>query len=1011
MKARHHSTAGIRSSRLVFLASLLLLQPENLHALPGLSAVWERLYNGNQPFSAENPAHQPEADPDGDGFSNARESLAGTDPFSGLPPDGFPQMRIAPHWLEGQFALSIASSRAGKNYLFSHSTTLEPGSWTSFPEPFQGNGQELYIPFIPETEGGGAPPEKAFFRATISDPPNPGGSFSPWELSILAARPDIAAAVLPPPVVVDGPDTPPPDPNSDNAGPSDRYDVAPQDDKMNWVKNPEARYLHIAATVPGGVFRAIDVSDTGKILFSGSITLTDPATQPVGYVWDPLAAPANRLIPVMFNAQTFSLFCRRKTGGELTYVSEVMPLPTPVPPAAGVPIKSVSVTVNLKAIGDDGSLLADVDYSLFEYDANSEAEIRSVHAKLVFLWQQSQYGSCKLIGDDRGRKFEGASQTETDTQDFSVGFYTVPSTTPPETLAVSTRQTVYADTDKKAPLEVRTTETIGLAVGGMIGQKERIGPSDPRPRMTRTGKIILEDFYGNVVRYIACGAVPTTTLPPETYFNAVSDLPDGLPGSISDGRWGIGSPGEPFRMVDGTALSQLTSAQNVMQWDRYGIGIGSSAAEAIWRNGRMHPLSSLVMGLPSNMGSISPRKITPSGLIWIGNDEGLVNGLLVPIEVVAPDLDHNDVQSTEYPLLGAAALKVAKMEHSLNDQDQLDIDIDPHRFRVRIPAKLGTAAQISLGTVENPEDQYDDNPDILNLTLSPYGMLQTQTLLLVSDDIDDEADGQDDREDDRTHKIQLGGSVKISSVKIGETSYPFDMKVPVKVKKRLNGTIIMVGNTGIYSADIEAFNKIAKERYAQIGVDFNFNITDMPLPSSIQDENNIRAQSISIPLPGGGYEYAPNSDFAALVDQAVLVGKRTPITVFVVRDMIGDDRGMAVVKKFLGTSYQGYGNIVVLSGFDMIVAPNPVGSFPGRKAWFTVAHEAGHLLTEAGHYGASGPSSGKPDQMTDYGSGDPHLILHNLMKQGTSNINTLNASKRLHRMQDLLCLPEIMTDP
>ena len=155
---------------------------------------------------------------------------------------------------------------------------------------------------------------------------------------------------------------------------------------------------------------------------------------------------------------------------------------------------------------------------------------------------------------------------------------------------------------------------------------------------------------------------------------------------------------------------------------------------------------------------------------------------------------------------------------------------------------------------------------------------------------------------------------------------------------------------------------------------------------------------------------SPNPDVAALVDRANAENLRCAITVFVVRNMIGDERGRAHIKKFLAPSQQGYGNIAVLSAVDMVDAPDPGGDQPQKRAWFTLAHEVIHLLTEAGgHYG-HGNANADPDAhpgMDDYGPGTAHLIKHNLMRAGSSNLNELGEWKRIYRMQELLCTPEL----
>src|SRR5690606_25410776 len=90
-------------------------------------------------------------------------------------------------------------------------------------------------------------------------------------------------------------------------------------------------------------------------------------------------------------------------GGAITIGPHPMPLPAPhVPNADPPPNPSVTMTVRMQAIGTGDSLLADVDYRMGEHDGNSEQPIRGGSAQLVFAWQANDYGSCRMVGTDRG---------------------------------------------------------------------------------------------------------------------------------------------------------------------------------------------------------------------------------------------------------------------------------------------------------------------------------------------------------------------------------------------------------------------------------------------------------------------------------------------------------------------------------------------------------------------------------------------------------------------------------
>src|SRR6478735_766848 len=81
---------------LLIIITLLLFLATHAQAIVddnnnGVSDLWEKHYNSGALFTD----FDPQADPDGDGWTNAREAAAGTDPFDANPPGGFIQPRIA----------------------------------------------------------------------------------------------------------------------------------------------------------------------------------------------------------------------------------------------------------------------------------------------------------------------------------------------------------------------------------------------------------------------------------------------------------------------------------------------------------------------------------------------------------------------------------------------------------------------------------------------------------------------------------------------------------------------------------------------------------------------------------------------------------------------------------------------------------------------------------------------------------------------------------------------------
>ncbi|MBX3741886.1 MAG: hypothetical protein KF712_12890 [Akkermansiaceae bacterium] len=1003
----------MRSRPLPLAVILCVLAAAPGHALDtngnGMSDVWELLHNQLALFPDASP-FGPLEDADGDGRSNLMESIAGTDPFSGLPPLGVHGMEIAgAPWPPDTFRLTVPWSLPGKTYTLSTSPDLSSGSWTPF-DPMAGNGAHLMVDVSPRDAQTNTLAERSFFRCDVADQPNPGGLFSPWELAVMADNPLIHAAIMElvnPPGAGNptDPEEPPVIPNSDGSGPADPYDASPFDDEVNWYRTPEAKYLHIPVDGATGGFKAVDVSDSGRILLARTTPVADYTTDPVGLVWDPSAESVGRLIPVMFAPENFQLNFKVTTwnpGASSTHTAGTAPLPGPGTPSN----RTVIMTVVMKAIAEDGSVIADVDYTLSEHGVNSEQPTRSGHAKLAFLWRQGQYATCRMLGENRG--FGGTVENPSFTEDHAVGFHT--SIDPQVTKAVFTHQVISPGPSyPRSNLAVETRTTTDLTAGSMNGHLFHDFTLPPEPVITRSGRIMIKNrVSASELNHILCGNAPTQVLPYD--LESISDLPD-LPGTTA--TWGIGQMGGPFRFQKGQGFDPIASLTGVLAFDRQGNGIGDGAqGRAIWRNARWHTLEAATG--KTSLAAMEPKKITASGLIWIGDEGATSNALLVPVEVVTPALNHNEEEIFDR-LFGAEELKVAKMEDSLDENGVLDIDADPHRFHVRIPSRLGGKPVVAkLGTSGNPDGAYNDPATEIPLTANPFQQ-ESQSQLLVSDQADDEAGGNDEQAGDRTHRVQLGGGVEISEVKIGAVSYPFSMKVPVKVKRNAEVRVVFVGEADFYQTEFVGFVKIAKERFAQVGVELEVDYKSMPVPPAIANDLQVQHHD---GFGGGGSQGLGNlvhADMKALVDAAVAdpaVGRRD-FTIFVVRGLLQPnpleiERGKAVTKRLTATADQAYTRTVVLS------AEHILGPSDAQTSWFTLGHELGHLLTNHGHYGTSHDRS-DPDSVPSRGEYGPDKadpsVSRNLMKKSTGPDRSIKGNKRLLRDQEKMILKELGGTP
>lgn len=161
----------------------------------GVSDLWEKNHNAGDLF----PAFDPQADSDGDGWTNAREATAGTNPFDPNPPDGYlhPDFVHSPEtWadLDGdgvdehipEAVTFTWVTIPGKQYTFQSSPDLTEGSWFPVGEPFIGNGNEVEYG-LPIT--GPVRPDKLFWRVAVNDIDNDGDGLTDNEEHELGTAP------------------------------------------------------------------------------------------------------------------------------------------------------------------------------------------------------------------------------------------------------------------------------------------------------------------------------------------------------------------------------------------------------------------------------------------------------------------------------------------------------------------------------------------------------------------------------------------------------------------------------------------------------------------------------------------------------------------------------------------------------------------------------------------------------------------------------------------------------
>lgn len=143
-----------------------------------LSDVYEKHYNGGVLFSASNPDHAADADPDGDGQTNADESVMGTNPFSAAMPGGVVRCTIVNHPASPSMFTISWPSVSGKVYKLSTSTNLL--TWADSPDLIPGDDTTIELG-VDAMYQDGTVPEKTFWRVVIEDEDPDSDTLTTWE--------------------------------------------------------------------------------------------------------------------------------------------------------------------------------------------------------------------------------------------------------------------------------------------------------------------------------------------------------------------------------------------------------------------------------------------------------------------------------------------------------------------------------------------------------------------------------------------------------------------------------------------------------------------------------------------------------------------------------------------------------------------------------------------------------------------------------------------------------------
>jgi len=153
----------------------------------GMSDVWKAKYGLSITDDGTlDPSQAPGADPDGDGWTNLEESIAGTDPRSGVAPDGLLQLTITHDPAVPSVFVVNWPTIQGKQYQLQVSHDL--ATWTPIDDPSIGDGTPIQIAIEAVLEDDTQPP-KLFWRVSVSDIDSDGDGLTDYEEWVLGSNP------------------------------------------------------------------------------------------------------------------------------------------------------------------------------------------------------------------------------------------------------------------------------------------------------------------------------------------------------------------------------------------------------------------------------------------------------------------------------------------------------------------------------------------------------------------------------------------------------------------------------------------------------------------------------------------------------------------------------------------------------------------------------------------------------------------------------------------------------
>lgn len=311
------------------------------------------------------------------------------------------------------------------------------------------------------------------------------------------------------------------------------------------------------------------------------------------------------------------------------------------------------------------------------------------------------------------------------------------------------------------------------------------------------------------------------------------------------------------------------------------------------------------------------------------------------LEVPVLKVDILDASKNE-----TTTLKVAKWTNSFNagptvKDEFIASDDDKFYVRVNDQSKKGSGKiSVKLST-DSAGTNYDDDATEIELLeeSTNSGIFISTNMLMVSDNVDDDFTNPtvvaDDIKNDRTHKIALGGKVKVQYPNTGTVVGEKEASVPPSLKAVDVNVIILrdkpAASNGVpvvTTTHVSNMWNIVKERYAQVGIAVNYTVSIQDPPSGVDLTDGLLVREAI-------YNHVLAAEAKALIAAYGTVGNNADIHIFYVNTVVvGEVRpyGSAVADYYYYPSENDYLYNIFIN--NAVNKP------------FTAAHELAHLLAD-----------------------------------------------------------------